>query len=271
MLALLTPRVIARSTGRYRQLELDEAVFSRSRDALADALQGGKRLTRGALYALLDTAGVATAGGRGLHILGHLAQEGLLCFGPREGKQPTLVLLDEWVRASRVLEGDEALSELAARYFAGHGPATLRDFVWWSGLTVGGAKAGLEGLGSGLAQEVVDGKAYWFAPHTLTPEEVPPMAYPLPFFDEFLVGYRDRSAALDPAYTEQINAGGGLLNPTVVVADRVVGTWKRTLKKDAVEISLRPFAPFGEAERRALDAAARRYRAFLGVAEGRME
>lgn len=141
--------------------------------------------------------------------------------------------------------------------------------MWWSGLTVADAKAGLEGAGPRLTREGVDGTTFWFAQNSPTPSGTPE-AHLLPFFDEYLVAYKDRSAALDPACTRQVNAGGGLLNPTVVVNAQVVGTWKRTLEKAAVEVSLNPFGPFGEAERRALDAAGERYRAFLGVAEGRL-
>src|SRR6185437_12036373 len=112
MLKLLTPRMVARSQGRMRQFELDDALFGRSKDILISALQGGKQLTRPALYAVLERAGIATGEQRGLHILGRLAHDGLICFGPRTGKQQTFALLDEWVPEARHLGRDEALAEL---------------------------------------------------------------------------------------------------------------------------------------------------------------
>src|SRR6185437_4961819 len=149
--------------GRMRQFELDDALFGRSKDILISALQGGKQLTRPALYAVLERAGIATGEQRGLHILGRLAHDGLICFGPRTGKQQTFALLDEWVPEARHLGRDEALAELAKRYFTGHGPATLHDFMWWSGLTSADAKAGLDLAKPHLACEAVDGQMYWFA------------------------------------------------------------------------------------------------------------
>ena len=144
MLQLLTPRVIARAAGEYKRSGLDKKVFDKSRKVLIKALQDGKQLERGDMYRVLEEAKVDTSNTRGLHILGLLAQEGIICFGPRKGKQQSFVLLDEWIPDSKLLKGDEALAELTKRYFTGHGPASIQDFVWWSGLTVIEAKKGLE-------------------------------------------------------------------------------------------------------------------------------
>lgn len=145
MLELLTPRIVANNAQRLlRQFGLDEAVFARSKDLFVRALQGGKRLARNAMYEVLEAGGVSTAGQRGLHILGRLAQAGVICFGAREGKQQTFALLDEWAPTARRMARDEALAEIARRYFTSHGPATLQDFAWWSGLTVANAQAALE-------------------------------------------------------------------------------------------------------------------------------
>lgn len=264
MLRLLTPRVIARSAGRHRQLELDGQVFARSREVLIQALKGGKVLTRKAVYEGLGAAGISTVGTRGLHILGYLAQQGLICFGPRAAKQPTFVLLDEWVPEFRTLGREEALAELTRRYFSSHGPATLQDFVWWSGLTVAEAKVGLEAAKVELTSTALEGATYWFADGSWTKEKSP-SAHLLPFFDEFLVAYKGRSAALEPSYVKQVNAGGGLLNPTVVLDGRVVGTWKRTLGKTSVSLTLSLFAPLDKTQIQSIRAAAERYGRFLGL------
>jgi Winged helix DNA-binding domain len=163
LLALLAPRSLAGNAGRHRQLELDDALFARSEKLAVQALQGGRRLTRDAFYELLEGAGIATAGQRGYHITWRLAQLGVLCFGPREGSQPTFVLLEEWVPPAPVLDREEALAELARRYFTSHGPATLADFAWWAGLKVSDAKSGLAQVSSQLEQVSVDGTIYWQA------------------------------------------------------------------------------------------------------------
>src|SRR5215831_14045710 len=162
MLELLTPRIVANNAQRLlRQFGLDEAAFARSKDLVARAPQGDTRLTRNATYEVLETEGVSTAGQRGLHILWRLAQDGVICFGAREGKQQTFALLDEWAPKAKRMSRDESLAELAGRYFTSRGPATLQDFAWWSGLTTADASAGLEMAKRSLAQETVKGQTYW--------------------------------------------------------------------------------------------------------------
>lgn len=265
MLALLTPRVIARGAQRFRQLELDESVVARSKEVFANALQGGKQLTRSETYQLLEQAGISTAGQRGYHLLWRSAQEGLICFGAREGKQHTFALLDEWVPASKSLTRDESLAEIARRYFIGHGPATLQDFVWWSGLTMADARAGLGMVNSQLTRDTFDGKSYWASPDTPVVEARSPAAFLLPGFDEYLVGYRDRGAVLDPLHARQAVPGGGMLSATVVVDGQVTGVWKRTIKGDKVLIEMTPFSELDQAQTRAIAAAADSYSRFINL------
>jgi hypothetical protein len=266
LLTLLTPRLIAGSAGRYRQLELDENIFAHSQEVFVAALQGGKGLTREELLHQLDAAGIATTGQRGYYLLVHAAQNGLLCFGPMQGKQQTFVLLDEWVPPTQPLGREEALAELTRRYFTSHGPATLPDFTGWAGLTVTEAKIGLAGAGNALIQETVDHRTYWLPHSTPTGRNDTPSGYLLPGFDEYILGYKERSAVLDPAFNNHICPGGnGVFQPTIVVDGQVVGTWKRVVKKGKALITPSPFHPMGEAESARLAVAAERYGAFLGV------
>lgn len=266
MLELLAPRVVARSAGLYKQFELDETVFARCRVLLTNALQGGWQLVRKEAYRVLEEGGVATGGSRGLHLLGRLALEGLICFGPRERKQPTFTLLAEWVPRPRVLDRHDALAVLTQRFFTSHGPATLQDFAWWSGLAVADAKAGFEQVATPLVREVVDGRTYWFAPSPSAADTAPQVAHLLPSFDEYFVAYKDRSAVLPPSCAH-LASSDKLLGPTLVVDGCLVGTWKRTRKKDGVEIVLEPYTPLSELESRAVGAAAERYREFVAVPE----
>jgi len=265
MLALLTPRVMANSARRHAQLALDDAIFARSQALFAEALWGGQQLTRKEMMDVLEQAGISTDHQRGYHILLWAAQTGLICFGPRRGKQPTYVLLDEWVPSGKHLTRDESLAELAHRYFTGHGPATLQDFMWWSGLAATDARAGLEMAKSHLAQEVSDGQTYWLASSLPTAQDASPTAYLLPAYDEYTVAYQDRRAVLNPLYAQQANYRYGIFNPTIIVDGQVVGTWKRTLKRDAVIITPTPFAKFNNAEASALAIAAEGYGQFIGL------
>jgi hypothetical protein len=266
MTELLAPKVLARAAGRFRALGLDEATLARARRTLVRRLEGGTPVTRRAVYQALERANVATAGQRGIHILWRLAHECLVCFGPREDKQQTFVLFDEWLPRAPRLPRDEALAELACRYFTSHGPATLADFAWWSGLNVSDARSAVE-----LARERLDATNIAGDTHWLAPLEEPPRsarahrAHLLPAFDEFLVGYTDRSAALAAVHTTRVNAGGGILNPTIVVDRRIVGTWKRRLGRGEVVFSPTLFVPLAPAKARAVAIALRRYAGFLGV------
>jgi len=265
MLMHLSPRVIARAAPRFRAVGLDEPVFARSRRALGNALLREKVLTRDEAMKALNRARISTEGQRGIYIVWRLAQEGLVCFGPRKGKQHTFVLLDEWLPGGVSLTRDEALATLARRYIAGHGPATSRDFAWWSGLPLGEAEHALELAQPRLRRTAAGRDACWVSDSNSSPKVHANVAVLLPAFDEYLVGYRDRSAMLDPGYAAKVNAGGGLLSPVIVMDGRVIGTWKRTLGRNRVEIRTFPLARFSGRQQRAIAAAARSYASFIGV------
>jgi hypothetical protein len=262
MLRLLAPRVVAGLAGRYRQLELEPAAFVRAGKVFEKALRGGGRLTREEMYGLLQSARITPKGQRGIHILQRLSQDGVLCFGPRKGKQQTFVLLDEWIPHAGPRARDEALAELALRYFRGHGPATAQDFAWWTGLTLGDADAGLDAAAAMLGDDSFGGRHYWGPQAGLPTARLKPTGLLLPPFDELLVAYRDRGAVLDPAHAAHL---ASLLSPTIAVQGRIVGTWTRTLAGNVVKVAARSFSPRNEGELCAIRSAARRYGAFIGA------
>ncbi len=264
ILALTSPGNIAGSARRRSNLELDDHTLARSREAFTKALHGGRQKTRDELYALLESAGISTAGQRGYHILWNAALHGLICFSAMDGREQTFALLDEWVPHSREKPRDEALAELALRYFTSRGPATLQDFIWWSGLNAAEARAGFGAIKSQLAQETVGPQTYWMPPDISVPDEK--TAFALPGFDEFLLGYKDRSAVLDAAHADLVCPGGnGVFASTMVIDGRVVGTWKRTTRRSAIEIAASPFAALKKRERQVFEEAAARYAAFMGL------
>lgn len=258
MLALVAPRAIAAQASRHRQLALDDEVFAACRKLLGKALRGTTR-TRGALFDLLNAKGIATEGQRGIHILWRLAQDGLICFGAHEGKQPSFALLDDWLPdAGPVLSRDEALATLAQRYFGSRGPASVADFAWWAGLTQADAKRALAAA-AGLRQEIVDGTALWMA-QDAQPQRAKGV-HLLAGFDEYLLGYKDRSHVLAPQFADRIAPGGnGVFKPMIVSDGQIAGTWQRS------DCTVQPFAALARAETKALAAALQRYRAFCGDA-----
>ena len=265
MLALTAPRfraAVARYDGR---LGIDAAVIERANRAIAAALSGGAQLTRAELKAVLARAGVAAEGTQRLaHVIMHAELDAVICSGARRGKQFTYALLDDRVPATRPLPREEALAELTRRYFTSHGPAQLQDFIWWSGLTSAEARAGLAMVRPELAEEEVEGKRYWLAPSRPAPRRPRRAAYLLPPYDEYLIAYKDRGAALDPALWQPA-AGRDPFAAPVVVDGRVVGRWKRTLDQGTVSIVLDLPRRLSRADARLVDDAARRYGAFLGL------
>jgi hypothetical protein len=264
MLTLLTPRIVQNFQGRLRELGIDAPTLAASADAVGRALEGGVQLPRPALYDVLQRAGIATDGQRGVHILGQLAHAQVICFGSRAGKQPTFALLDEWIAPTPPLPREEALAMLATRYFTSHGPATRQDFAFWAGLTVADAKTAIAGAGTALRHHVVDGVERWSSPDIPAAPLRSPTAWLLPPFDEWLVAYRDRSAVIDAGEMNKVVPGGnGIFFPIVVLDGRVVGTWKRTLRAKEVVLQFSPFRVWSDDEHEAVLRAAENYAAFL--------
>ncbi|MGE5222008.1 MAG: winged helix DNA-binding domain-containing protein [Omnitrophica WOR_2 bacterium] len=260
MLELTAPRVNRVNASQYRGQKLDEALFARSGEVIAKALQGRRQLTRAELGSALAEAGILAGGIRLAYIIMRAELDGVVCSGPRRGKQFTYALLGERAPQARILERDEALAELTRRYYTGHGPATLRDFAWWSGLTIADAKAGLEMNGSLLAAEVMNGQAYWFSSSMPPVPEVSQSAFLLPAYDEFLVGF-DSTSELIRGSREPSQ----VFDPAIVIGDRIAGSWKRTFMGNSVLVELAPFARLSSGEEQAVAAAARRYGEFLGM------
>lgn len=265
MLALTAPRVHALNGTYYRKMELDDAIFAASEAALAAALQGGNFLTRPEITAMLHRAKIATDDLRFVYLLMHAELEGLICSGPRRGKQFTYALLDERAPQAKHLARDEALAELTLRYFSGHGPATAHDMTWWSGLTLADARAGIEMVKARLEHEVIEGKEYWFVSTVQLTDSTVPVAFLLPNYDESIASYQDRSAAVDPIYTQMWDRGNAIFSHHVVIDGQIIGSWQRTLSKRAVTVEVRPFRTLSTAEAHAVAVAASRYGEFLGL------
>jgi hypothetical protein len=266
MLALTGPRVKALMASYDRKLGLDDAVYRRSNDALARALGGGRHLTRAELAEALRRARVDTTTTQRLaHLVMRAELEGLVCSGPRRGKQFTYALLDERVPPAAPRGRDEALLELTRRYFATRGPATAHDFAWWSGLTVADARRGVEAAGAELEQTVVDGVTYWTgAPPTVAQPTQRRSAHLLPNYDEFFIGFKDRSAIGRRLQSSELVTGGNaLISYVVAVGGQLVGGWARAVTTQGVVVELNLLTRLTELEERAVAAAAAAYGAYL--------
>jgi hypothetical protein len=271
MLSLTTPAAIASSAQRRAILGLELADAERSRDVVQRVLAGRQVLTRDATLASIEAAGVSTAGQRGYHLLWYLAQTGTLVLGPTEGRQQTFALLDDWVPDRRTLDRDEALGELARRFFRSHGPATAADLARWAGITMRDVRAGIATCGDALATLELGGATYLVDPEAdIDAATAEPPARPtgrvhlLPGFDEYVLGYKDRSAILAPEHSAAIVPGGnGVFRPTIVVDGEVSGTWRRVNKGSHVVIEPDLFGPQPSWFASALDAAVAQFGSYL--------
>ncbi len=257
MLGLTGARMLQTAAGRRRQLGLTEGDFELAERIARERLGGGGTAKRAELLAAFRDAGIETDGQRGVHILGQLAQTGILVLAGRDA----WALLDEWVPEPRRLERDEALEEFAFRYFASHGPATVKDFSWWSSLTLTDARAGLAAARDRLDEFELDGQTYYLRPG-LEPAERG--VHLLPGFDEYLLGYGDRTAQLAGEHANTVVPGGnGLFMPTIVVDGEVIGIWKRERKSKQIVVTLAPLRELTAVAMRGVKKRIRRYAEFM--------
>lgn len=272
MVALMGERALRSAARRREDLGLTEQSVAHAMDLLGAALTGGGRLTRSQCLALLADKGFDTTGQRGYHLLWHASQHGLLCIAPNVGKEQSFVLLDEWVPDPHRPDRDEALATIALRYFRSHGPTTGRDFAGWTGLTAADAKRGIAAAGDALARVTVDGVEAYADAGLLdaAPDDAAPPApggeelLVLPGFDEYLLGYKDRCLMLADEHLAAVVPGNnGVFQATLVRDGRVVGTWRRTLTKTLVRITVQPLVPLGRADRVQVERAFEGYARFL--------
>lgn len=264
MVELSAPQVKALCKSRHKQLGITEAVESKSKDVITHALSQGQHLTREEVVAELEKHTIATADNRAAHLLMIAELDGLICSGKAKGKKQTYALLAERVPKKESLTRDEALAKLATKYFASHCPATVQDFVWWSGLSVKDARRALEMIQAEVVSEHVNGVVYWFSHSYSMPKDSAKPVLLLPAFDEFLISYRDRSASLAAHDNQRVISRNGIFWPVIAVDGQVQGLWKRTVKNDVVIVETDLFFPLQRAAKESIEEKAKAFGEFIG-------
>ncbi len=264
LLDLTAPRVLLRNGAMERKLGIDAEIVACSQGIFADALRDGAYRTRADLATLLGAAGIPAEGQRLAYIVMRAELDGLICSGPSRGNRQTYALLDERAPHARRLGREDALAELTRRFFDGHGPATLKDFVTWSGLAVAAAKQGLAWAEEGLECAVVDGETYWFAADPPSPAPTVGAAYLIPEYDEVVLTYKGLTFP-DLPWTRDPAGWPDTFYRPVLIDDRRVGTWRRTVGKDRITLEAALFATLGTDGAEALNRAVGRYAAFMGL------
>jgi len=261
MQSLLAPRIVKKAASVYRQAELDNKIFLKSAKLITKALESNPVLTRDELYQVLEKEKISTGNTRGLHILVWAAHQGLICQANRQGKQFTFSLVDNWIPTTKPLDKEEALSRLAKTYFRSHGPATVHDFAWWTGLTISEAKQGIDSEKGNFSEIKIEKQSFWFLEST-TAKKISGV-HLLPAYDEYTVAYKDRSAFLEEKHMAK--ARNGIFSPCILLNGQIAGTWKRTLGKNNVHVETTLFTKISLAEKTSIQKEIIRYEKFLGI------
>jgi hypothetical protein len=260
MLQLTGPRIKVLLSHYDRGLELTEKVIGRCKEILTKALTAEKNLTRNELGEHLERNKIIARGQRLAQIMAHAEYDAVVCSGPRRGKQFTYALLNERAPVAKKFNREEALAKLILRYFQSHGPAQAKDFYWWSGLLTKDVQEGLQSVKSKLIQESIDGKTYWLTDNSSAKKKSE--SFLLSIYDEYTIAYKDRSALGAERYLETLLAMGNALTSVIIMDGKIVGTWKRVIRKDHVEVKPNLFRKLNDKEQHLLVKAANRYAEF---------
>jgi hypothetical protein len=263
MLSLSAAKIKAKLKTRHKQLELTETLCKKSNKVIEKALTTNGHQTRKELVAALKAAKFAVDENRASHLLLWAELDGLICSGSLKDKEPTYALLNEWVPKKKTLSKEESLAELARRYFNSHAPATLPDFIWWSGLNITEAKQGLELIKDNFRSEKIGDQTYWLPKSFSSPVKKQSAVYLLPAFDEYIISYKDRTAILSAENTKTAISNNGIFWPVIIINGKAAGVWKRTIKKDKPVIETEFFTAPPKTIKKSLEKAEKAYRDYL--------
>lgn len=264
MLELTAPRIRTKMKTRDAQLGLTASIITKSKDIVVKALEGGFHKTKEELDVLLNRASIPTTEYRDAHLLMHAELDGLICSGRTIGNNRSYALLESRAPVRQHLTKEEALAKLAKIYFTSRCPATIQDFIWWSGLNIGEARLAVEALTPQFHTETIGHQTYILPESNSTPSLTSEVLHLIPAFDEFILAYRDRSATLIPERFQKVVSNNGVFRPALLLNGRVIGIWKRTTKKDVLRIEVLPFEQFGSEITEKIDMAFTIYSQFHG-------
>lgn len=263
MLQLTAPRIKAMSIYYYHSLGLNDELLIRSRKIIGHTLQGGKEFTRVDLVSALQGGGIQTNNLGYIYLIMDAELEGIICSGTRQKKQFTYALLEEKVPRAKKYTREEALAEIALRYFTSHGPATMQDFAWWSGLTQEDAKKALQMNTTFLSHTEIESNVYWFSEKNYKAVDARTI-YLLPNYDEYLIAYKDRSTVFDSSQIAHLDARANpLFQNTIIANGKIIGTWKRIVKKNFIDFMPTFFQPLSKSEQMRFTEATEHYEKFL--------
>ena len=264
MLELSAPQIKTAARSRDRELGLTDDTISHCNNLLEKWLRDGNFLLREELLKRLADFGFSNDNNRVSHILMRAEIEGIIGSGPTKAGKQTYALLAERVPVKKLLKRDEAAVELARRYFTSHGPATLPDFAWWSGLPVKECRQAIGAIKADFMAEIVDGETYFFHPDLSVLNAENKAIYLLPAYDEFIISYKNRAATL--TYENHLKAvsNNGFFRPVIIHNGQVIGVWKRSIKKNNAILETEYFGSPGKTIQKQVEKEFEKYVQFLG-------
>lgn len=264
MLELTSPQIKAAMKSSDKNLELTADIFKKSNAVLEKSLRDNNHLSREDIISKLKESGIDTGKNRVSHLLLRAEIDGVICSGKAKAGKQTYALLAERVLKSKTLTRDIALAELARKYFSSHCPATIHDFIWWSGLAVAESRQALEMIKSDLISETIDNQTYWFSCSFLVSSQDKKLIHFIPAFDEFIISYKDRKASLPYEDHKKAVLDNGIFRPVITLGGQVIGTWKREIKKETVIVQPSLFAPHDPTMQNKMKEALITYSHFIG-------
>jgi hypothetical protein len=263
LLELTAPRIKSAAKSRHRSLEIDDKLVARSYKLIERALEGNKHLTRDELTNVLENSGIKARNQRLYHLMFCAELDGVVCSGEIRNKEQTYALLRERVPEIKKVDRDEALALLARKYFTSHSPASVSDFAWWSGLSLGDCRRAIELIRPDFISDKAGEITYWFPHSASSVFNSKESVHLLPAFDEYIIAYRDRSASLVFEHHKKAVSNNGIFRPVIVINGLVKGIWKRTIKKDVAVLEMSLFHPLNKKEMRGIEKAGKRYGEYL--------
>ena len=263
MLELTVPQIKAIMKFRDKVLELDPAIYEKTNFIIVNALQGSKHLSREELTVELEMANIPTDYNKVSHFLMRAEIELFVCSGKTINNKSTFALLSERVPLMKRFSREESASKLALSYFLSHGPATLQDFIWWSGLPISLSRQALESIKSKLVSATVENQTFWFSDSLSIPEPDRNTVFLLPAYDEFTISYRDRTASLPFEMHRKAISSNGIFRPIVVINGEVGGLWRKSTQKDKTRLEVNLFQPVSNALKNLIEEASVQYGNYL--------
>jgi hypothetical protein len=253
MLGLTASRLHASSKARLRQLSLTPAIIKKSNRLLVHLLKG-RNVTREEIIDAYAGEKIRTSEYRGGHLLFEAELEGLICSGHSDDGTHTYALVSDRIRKHTTLSKEGALKKLAKLYFQSHGPASIADFTWWSGLSPAHAREAVDLNGKTLIRVNHDGQALFVFDLSQKTPELKDSVYLLPAYDEYTIAYKDRGATIDKRFLKNTISTNGIFYPLLLIEGKIAGLWKKQVVKDTIVFTIRQFSPIDAVHRALLSA-----------------